>query len=408
MREWLRQLSISGYEPTQDRAANPWLAPWDFTGKLANRLFGGQDFSDEVFEAMDGCLSCKACATQCPVEVDVPELKARFLSLYFGRYLRPVGDHLLRCLERAASVGSIVPRLCNMVTGFPLMRWALKGVAGIVDPPSLSHPNLARRLSARALPEFSEEAIGALSSDEKRKSVIVVQDAFTSFFDAETVASTVDLLQALGFRPFVAPFFPNGKAMHVKGFLHRFRTRAGKNSEYLRRLASLGVDLIGIEPAVALTYREEYRQVLEVSAEEQGFEVLLLQEWLAKRLVDLGTHEVGGEQTPFVLYGHCTEKSSLPGSGALWRQVFSTLGLELEERVVGCCGMCGVYGHEVHHATESAALFGMSWARRMKTESDDLGVLATGYSCRSQVARLTGNKVVHPATALARILRGRN
>jgi Fe-S oxidoreductase len=165
-----------------------------------------------------------------------------------------------------------------------------------------------------------------------------------------------------------------------------------RSADVLRNLASAGATLVAIEPAVGLTYRDEYRHTLGASL---GFEVLLLQEWLAK-IVPAGAAEPTGE--PYRLFGHCTEKTLAPASQRQWVDVFKRLGLKLELVSTGCCGMSGAFGHERAHQEESRGVWDLSWARWLR--DDTSRVLATGYSCRSQAKRFADFSPRHPVEVL--------
>ena len=157
---------------------------------------------------------------------------------------------------------------------------------------------------------------------------------------------------------------------------------------------------------MVLTYREEYPQVMGSRPRDLGFKVSLIQEWLDGQVDALRPHALSSSEELFVLYGHCTEKTSVAGGGGMWRRIFSSLGMDLEERVTGCCGMCGVYGHEARHQSESKALFDMSWRPRLRNENPGSQVMATGFSCRSQIHRIDGTVVEHPASTILRALEG--
>src|SRR5699024_4607435 len=111
----------------------------------------------------------------------------------------------------------------------------------------------------------------------KANSVIIVQDAFTSYFESKLVMDIVELLSRLDIRVFVAPFSANGKPLNVQGFLGSFERTAEKQAARLRTLAEFGVPLVGVDPAMTLTYRQEYAKALGPDATPP---VLLLQEWL--------------------------------------------------------------------------------------------------------------------------------
>lgn len=388
LREWLRQLSAFGVDAAAALSARPGRFAW-----LERRRRRDYDFSHEVYDAMDGCYACKACGTQCPIHVDVPELRSDFLELYHRRYRRPVRDHLVAALEGMLPWMARMPRLANAASGRGPGRWLLERAIGIVDTPRLSVPTARRGLRERGVAAFDPAAA------HDAQTVLLLPDAFTTFFEAPVLLAAVDLLTAVGLQVRMLPYMPSGKALHIKGFRHRFEREARAWAARLEGWASHGLPIVGVDPAVTLFFREEVHSV----AGGTGARVQLLQELLADRELE----PIGSEE-PFLLFGHCTERTSVPAAQALWQRVFSKLGVRLEVEPVGCCGMCGVFGHESHHLEESRRAFELSWKRRLPTGEDARHrVLATGHSCRAQVERFGGFRPRHPVEALAQLHRKR-
>jgi FAD/FMN-containing dehydrogenase/Fe-S oxidoreductase len=398
MREWLRLVGRSGAVATvalKAAGSLPWLARlW----QRAVHRERSADFSHQVYDAMSGCLACKACATQCPVRVDVPDFRAQFLELYHRRYARPLGDYFTALLERMLPLLAAAPRLTNALMGSPLGRWLTRRLAGIADAPLLDPLPAAARLARRGVPVSRLEDLQRLPPDARV--VVVVQDAFTTFYEAGVLEAACLLLRALGFEPHVLPYFENGKALHIKGFLRSFGRVVARNTELLRAVAALGFPLVGVEPAVALTYRDEYPKQLETDA---GFRGWLLPEWLATQ--ELGARAAAGAPG-YRLLSHCTEQALVTQAPAQWARVFGALGVPLEIVKAGCCGMCGVYGHEVAHRQDSLGIFGLSWKNKIDAARDGERVLVTGHSCRTQVERVLGFTPRHPAQALLSLLEG--
>ena len=416
VRQWLRLLGNRG-EPVATQLANrqypadfgplQLLERWD----LRRERDSNDDFSHEVFEALDGCLSCKACTTQCPIEVDIPRMKAEFLSLYHERYSRPARDFLLASLESVLKVFGQFPRLLNLLIDNRLSRWCLSRLLGLVDLPALGLPTVVNGLRLRKLARFDYETLARLTPEEKSKTVLIVQDAFTTFFEPNVVLAAVDLLSMLGYRPVLVPYFPNGKALHIKGFLRSFTALVHRNVADLRNIASLGISMVGLEPAVTLTYREEYPYALGVS--QLPFNVLSFQEWvqlqlgsIRKRLAALRSKPVATKT--YTLFGHCTEKTASPPSQAAWQEVFASFGLTLRTADVGCCGMCGVFGHEKAHAAESKGIFELSWRPQLiEAQRRGEAIVVAGFSCRHQSKRFGNQAACHPVVALLRAIEDR-
>jgi len=395
MREWLRQLSNAGAAPqaTPGALALAVQTPVRAVHSLGKAL-GRFDYSHEVNRAMQGCLACKACATQCPVKVDVPAFRSEFLQRYHTRYLRPLRDHLVAGLEGALEAMSRAPWLFNFFLGSRLFQRVFGRLAGLVDTPLLARRSLRGLLRARSLALLPAGAAPAPASDRRR--VVIVQDAFTSFYEPELVLAVRELLERLGCEVHIAPFVPNGKGLHVKGFLRRFEQRARKTAEALRRFAEGGATLVAIEPAIGLTFRDEYRHVL---GKDLGFEVELLQELLVRIVPEVKSGAAPSER--YRLFGHCTERTLAPASQKQWAIVFARLGLGLDLVSTGCCGMSGAFGHERIHREESEGIWELSWGRWLGDgEADPSRVLATGYSCRSQAHRFGKLSLRHPAEVL--------
>ncbi|EHG00984.1 hypothetical protein i01_02221 [Escherichia coli cloneA_i1] len=405
VREWLRLLADRGVDPLKleqelpesgvslrtliARTRNSWHA---------NK--GEYDFSHEVKEAMSGCLACKACSTQCPIKIDVPEFRSRFLQLYHTRYLRPLRDHLVATVESYAPLMARAPKTFNFFINQPLVRKLSEKHIGMVDLPLLSVPSLQQQMVGHRSANMTLEQLEALNAEQKARTVLVVQDPFTSYYDAQVVADFVRLVEKLGFQPVLLPFSPNGKAQHIKGFLNRFAKTAKKTADFLNRMAKLGMPMVGVDPALVLCYRDEYKLAL---GEERGeFNVLLANEWLASALDSQPVATVSGESWYF--FGHCTEVTALPGAPAQWAAIFARFGAKLENVSVGCCGMAGTYGHEAKNHKNSLRIYELSWHQAMQRLPRNR-CLATGYSCRSQVKRVEGTGVRHPVQALLEIIK---
>lgn len=395
MREWLRLTEMQGVDVLaqeqqllQQSAGIKGL--WQRTKNTLAKGRGEQDFSHEVMEAMEGCLACKACAGQCPIKVDVPSFRSRFLQLYHSRYLRPAKDYIVGNIERTAPWLAKAPSLVNFMLKRQLTAAVLEKTVGYVDTPLLSVPTLAQQIGERY--RFDLAALQQQSAEQRARTVLLVQDPFTSFYEAELVADALQLLHKLGFNPVLLPFLPNGKPQHVKGFLRQFAKTAANAAQLLNQLQQLGLPMLGLDASLVLVYRDEYHKAL---GEKRGdFNVQLLHEWLVQQnLPQVNT------SAEFALLAHCTEKTALPATEKAWQQIFQQAGLSLKPVSVGCCGMAGTYGHEAQNLANSKTLFDMSW-RAPVEQFGTTQILVTGFSCRSQVKRLVGDKPRHPLQAL--------
>lgn len=388
IREWLR---LQGAANIDVLAAAKKKTSWLKTlpARLRNnraRQRGEADFSHEVYDAMAGCLACKSCAGQCPIKVNVPEFRSRFLELYHGRYQRPLRDYLIGSLEFTIPYMAYAPGLYNWVMGSQWVSRLLERHVGMLDSPLISRYNLQATLTRCNVRPASVPALRELTPAQRERSIVLVQDAFTRYFETPLLASFIELAHRLGYRVFLAPYSANGKPLHVQGFLGAFAKAAIRNASQLKVLADCGVPLIGLDPAMTLVYRQEYQKVPGLS---ECPKVALPQEWLIDALPE---RAVSNPET-FRLLAHCTEKTNVPASTRQWEQVFARLGLKLVTEATGCCGMSGTYGHEARNQETSRTIFEQSWAGKLDKQGE---ALATGYSCRSQVKRMADRTLRHP------------
>lgn len=414
VREWLRLQGEQNVDvltaSARARSANVFTNLMNKTVNSVARAAGQKDFSHEVYDAMAGCLACKSCAGQCPVKVNVPEFRSRFLELYHSRYLRPVRDYLVGSLESTIPFLARFPSVYNAVMKATPVRYLLERVAGMVDSPLLSLVDFRAACARWNVGIATPQRLAALSEQERQRTVVLVQDAFTRYFETDLTADWLELLTRLGYQVYLAPFAPNGKPLQVQGFLAAFEKAALFNSQALRKLQDSGIALVGLDPAMTLVYRQEYTKVL---GSEQAPKVLLPQEWLSAELLANESLAAGlqkldqsaaTDETWYFL-PHCTEKTNEPGSVGLWQKIYAGSGMKLEVLASGCCGMSGTYGHETRNAGNSQTIYSQSWQPLVARYGADDRLLADGYSCRSQVKRQDGKQVRHPLQILLQRVR---
>jgi len=409
VREWLRLQTAAGVDIGEQSVIISRAGPLHNGGQklinLINKWRGEEDFSHQVYKALDSCTSCKSCAGQCPVQVNVPDLRSRFFALYHSRYPRPVKHHVAAILEPVLPLLARFKAAYNWLMSQAVSNWIMGKTLGLQDIPAISSPSPINDCCRFGAAVASTELLDAMPASELQKTVVIVQDAFTSFFDTPLLTDLVELLIRLGYRPLVAPYHPNGKVLHVYGFRQRFAKVASVNSRALRQLADSGVALVGLDAAVTLTYRDEYRELPDT--EVPG--VLLLSEWFASQSEYLRqmSFNLGNQQEkPFILLGHCTEVTNAPAAPAQWQQLFDDLGLTLTYQPTGCCGMAGIYGHETQNQHTARKLYDLSWKAVVQDPANQGRLVATGYSCRSQVKRYGDGPVLHPIQVILRVLKG--
>lgn len=405
LREWIRLLSDKSYRPDSSQKGNFSTLRKSMHSLL--KMVGKYDYSHEVYSALKGCLSCKACAVQCPVKVDIPEIKSRFIELYHTRYLRPLRDHLVANIETMAKYQSIFPRFFNFFFKRKVTQLLVKHSIGMVDLPTLGELDRFQKNNIKLLTISNPGEI--VHPSDVKNTVIILQDTFTSFYDVKVLVATIDFIELLGFKVIVFPFFPNGKPLHIQGFLKRFKKTVIRNHLQLKQLAAAGIPLVGIDPAITLTYRDEYLQTLEIKRSD--YKIHLMQDWINDQLETIKNKNPELVKNKNIkekvyLFGHCTEKTAVFNAQVNWKRIFNQFNIPLEIVEVGCCGMGGTFGHEKENVSESKKIFEMSWGRKIadlqvKPES----MITTGYSCRCQVKRFEKFRPSHPVEVLFRRLK---
>ena len=404
VREWLKLQAAAGTDVVKEiQEIRQQNIVSDAGKKLVNvikKWRGEKDFSHEVYSALDNCMSCKSCAGQCPIQVNVPDLRSRFFELYHGRYPRPLKHHVAGLLEPMLPwLAKIMPAY-NLVMGWEVTNKLSGAVVGLTQLPKITSSSPTNDSCRKGALIASPALLDSIPESELKKTVVIVQDAFTSFFETPVLTDLVELLVRLGYRPLVTPYQPNGKVLHVYGFLGRFEKIAHTNGHELKALANKGVSMIGIDAAVTLTYRDEYKEVMG----DDTPDVKLLSEWFETQLDTIQKLKLNlkGEYT---LLGHCTETTNVPAAPAQWQKLFAATGLKLIYQPTGCCGMAGIYGHETRNQDISRKLYDLSWKDVVEDPDNQGKLVATGYSCRSQVKRFGSNAIAHPVQVLLQCLK---
>jgi FAD/FMN-containing dehydrogenase/Fe-S oxidoreductase len=390
VREWLRQADEAGY----DAKADP--APANLAKRAWATATQRQDFSHEVKAVFDTCLGCKACKGSCPIKVDVPAFKSRFLNHYHSRYLRSLADRLVADIELLLPLlvrfGPLYRILVQSKLGSAVMR-----KIGLTALPSLPKINLAKALAQRGVKQFSLKKVQKLSDGERALAVAIVPDAFVKSFDPKVLIDAVDVVIKLGFEPFILEV-RNGKPLHAKGLLPRFSKVANASAKTIRAVHALGVPLVGIDPAMTLVYRDEYLEIL-----GEPLPVMLLEEWLSKQIPAIAGLSFDGPD--FILANHCTAQTNATGSSKNWQSIFEAAGASLAAPTLGCCGMAGTFGHETANRALSEEIYGLSWAKRVdNADKNAPQLLATGFSCRCQAQKLSHVDLPHPVSALLKLV----
>ena len=368
------------FKATGDPALSPKGRSDLLRAVLARRQAPGYDEQDHVFEDavatnLSECLSCSACTGNCPVEVDIPEMKSRFLELYYETRKRPRSHALLSRFESFAALGGRAAVLANYNT-----KQAGRAL-GLVDLPSPLAPTRSHQY-----PTFhARKHHGPFD-------VVLLRDVFTDRLEPDTIIAAADVLSELGLSVALSPFVASGKFDHVQGKRAAFRKATGQQRRLIEDITNAGATPVAIEPATALLHQQEYPRF----DKSYPKSVQHLVDVLYEHRDALPTQATGPEQA-ITLLGHCTERSIRPANLKRWVDVLNAAGYKAEAPDLGCCGMAGLFGHEEANQEMSQKLWNMGWDEIVRSQA----VTATGYSCRSQADRFRGVDVLHPVQLLA-------
>jgi Fe-S oxidoreductase len=342
-----------------------------------------------VAEVMDLCLSCKACKSECPSNVDMAKLKAEFLHSFYESRMRPPGHLLVKNVHKLFPRAAKWAGLGNWLSRRPFMRRVLESIAGI-----------DRR---RSLPEFHRDHFRKWFASRPpianpRGSVVLLDDCFTTYQEPQIGRAAVWLLERAGFAVQLAGICC-GRAMISKGFLTDARRLAKEAIPNLDRFAAAGMPILGLEPSCLLTLADEWPELVPgPAARRVAAASELAESWLARNSDDLSLSPAASGMALF--HGHCHQKA-LAGVGGTMDALKLAPGLEVTALDAGCCGMAGAFGYEKDHYDLSVAVANLALIPALKA-NPDATIIATGTSCRHQIRDLTGRDALHPLEILAR------
>ena len=349
-----------------------------------------------VADVMDLCLSCKACKSECPSNVDVAKLKAEFLQAFYATRPRPLGHMIVKNVHRLSPLAARGAGVGNWLARRPLVRRVLESAAGLDRRRSLPelHREHFRRWFARR-----NEGRAASVNELVRGRVVLLDDCFTTFQEPQVGRAAVALLEQAGFTVELAGVCC-GRAMISKGFLTAARTLAQEGVATLDRYAAAGVPILGLEPSCLLTLADEWPELVPGDAAKRvAAAAHLADAWLGERLRESGGSRSAAGNTRALFHGHCHQKALVGVKGST-DALKSVPGLDVTVLDAGCCGMAGAFGYEREHYDVSVAVANLALVPALAADPSAT-VIATGTSCRHQIRDLTGRRALHPLEVMA-------
>jgi FAD/FMN-containing dehydrogenase/Fe-S oxidoreductase len=359
--------------------------------------------SDEVERALDLCLACKACKSECPVSVDMATYKAEFLAHYYQRQSRPVRAHLFGHIDWWAALASRVPHLVNVAAS---IARPLQGAIGIAPK--------------RRMPRFAVETFQSWMRRHPPRSggqpVLLWSDTFTNYFHPHVGRAAVVVLEGLGYKVIVPPQTCCGRPLYDFGLLESAREHL---DDLFATFAVLPADVpvVMLEPSCFSVFRDEARQLSgdRTFARMLSERAVLFDSFVAAHS-DRSAARLGGslgETEGFatrvrnqsadgqaLVHVHCHQQALVGKEPA--RQAVIAARLEADVLDAGCCGMAGSFGYDKAHYQVSVDIGERILLPAVRQAAASTTIIANGFSCREQIQQLTGRRASHLAEVMAR------
>ena len=347
----------------------------------------------ELKEVFDLCLSCKACASECPSNVDIATLKAEFLYQYQETNGYSFRNKLFANNAKYNKLGSYLPTITNFLTNSILAKKVL-GVAVERSVPKLANQTL-------------ESWFKKHDPKKSKKIVYLFNDEFTNFYDAEIGIDAVILLEKLGYEVKTVTHDESGRSHISKGFLKEAKEICNNNIAIFKDIITAETPLIGIEPSAILGFRDEYIRLADDkgSAEKIAKNSFTFEEFLSQELEkgNIDRSLFTSETKTLKIHGHCHQKA-LSGTHASFQVLNIPSNYSVSILNTGCCGMAGSFGYEKEHYKVSMQVGEDTLFPKIRNCSTDTEIAAAGTSCRHQIFDGTKRLAKHPITLLREAL----
>jgi FAD/FMN-containing dehydrogenase/Fe-S oxidoreductase len=339
--------------------------------------------SQEVFDALDLCLSCKGCKGDCPVNVDMATYKAEFLSHYYENRLRPRYAYAMGWIHRWARLASYAPGIANAMAKWPVA----KRVAGIAPQ---------RALPSFAATTFKEWFRRRGTHNKGKPEVILWADTFNNYFHPRVAVAATEVLEDAGFRVIV-PRGPLccGRPLYDYGFLDDANRLLGDILAHLKTFIEAGTPVVGLEPSCLAVFRDE---MLDLRPHDQDARRLHGQVFTLAEFLSRHDYKPPVLNREIVLHGHCHQKAIISLDAE--KKLFEAMGAKAEILDDGCCGMAGSFGFEQHKYDLSMQIYEHKLGPRLRELPSQRLVVADGFSCKTQIEQATGRLPLHLAELL--------